>query len=154
MPLYIAQSGDLKRCYRCLTHSQLCCCFFPEDLLEYLSYLGIKWISLELIHTLEIMSVALRHHQTVFISFEQVRFVKHLIPSSSEVPLPLHIDKSAPFSEPTKSGCFLLVSVEIDNQGKPECVDLILRKSVEIRFRLQVVVGCSVLLPIKVDLEL
>ena len=22
MPLYIAQSGDLDRCYRCLTHSQ------------------------------------------------------------------------------------------------------------------------------------
>ena len=23
MPLYIAQSGDLDRCYRCLTHSQI-----------------------------------------------------------------------------------------------------------------------------------
>ena len=23
MPLYIAQSGDLDRCYRCLTHSHL-----------------------------------------------------------------------------------------------------------------------------------
>ena len=48
----------------------------------------------------------------------------------------------------------MLVSVEIDNQRKPECIDLILGKGVEIRLRLQVVVGCSVLLPLKVDLEL
>ena len=46
------------------------------------------------------------------------------------------------------SGCLLLVSVEIDNQRKPECIDLILRKSIEVRLRLQVVESCPILLPL------
>ena len=100
------------------------------------------------------MSIALCHNQTVLVSLEEVSLIQHFVITSSEISLPLHIDKSAPLIHPSKPGCFLLVSVEIDNQGKPECLDLILRKSIEIRLRFQVVEGCSVLLPLKVDLEL
>ena len=46
----------------------------------------------------------------------------------------------------------VFVSIQETTQGTSET--LCLRKSIEIRLRLQVVVGCSVLLPLKVDLEL
>ena len=99
------------------------------------------------------MSIALCHVQTVLVSSEEVSLVQHLVSTSSEFSLLLHIDKSAPLPINTKSRCFLLVSVEIYNQRKPEIVDLILRKSIDIRLRL-VLEGSSVLLPHKVDLEL
>ena len=83
-------------------------------------YLGIKGISLKLIQALEIMSVALCHYQSILFSLEEVSLVQHLVAISSEVPLLLDVDISAPLNAATKSGCFLLVSVEIDNQGKPE----------------------------------
>ena len=82
------------------------------------------------------MSVALRHHQTVLVSPEEVGFVQHFISTSSAVALSLDVDISAPLPIDTKSSCLLLVGVKINNQGKPECVDLILRKSIEIRLRL------------------
>ena len=79
------------------------------------------------------MSVALRHYQTVLVSFEEVSLVQHLVITSGEVPLSLYIYESAPLPVYTNSGGFMLVSVEIDNQGKPESFDLIFRKSIEIR---------------------
>ena len=79
------------------------------------SYLGVKRISLQLIHTLEIMSVALCHYQTVLVSLEEVSLIQHFVITSSEISLPLHIDKGAPLPIRTKSGGLLLVSVEIDN---------------------------------------
>ena len=100
------------------------------------SYLSIKWISLQLIHTLEVMSVALRHHQTVLVSLEEVSLVQHFKSISSEFSLPLYIYESAPLPLNTKPSGFLLISVEIDNQGKPKSLNLILRKSIEIRLRL------------------
>ena len=91
------------------------------------SYLGVKRISLQLIHTLELMSVALSHYQTVLVSPEEVSLVQHLVATAGGVPLALNIDISVPFCDPTKSSGLLLVGVEIDYQGKPDCVDLILR---------------------------
>ena len=84
------------------------------------SHLSIKRISLQLIHTLEIMSVALCHYQTVLVSLEEVSFIKRVIFTSGEVPLPLGVDVSAPLPILTKPCGLLLVSVEIDYQGKPE----------------------------------
>ena len=57
-------------------------------------YLSIKRISLQLIHTLEIMSVALCHHQTVLFSFEKVSLIQHIVATSSEVSIFLDIDKT------------------------------------------------------------
>ena len=37
MPLYIAQSGDLDRCYRCLTHSQTLKDIATQLLIKYKS---------------------------------------------------------------------------------------------------------------------
>ena len=62
----------------------------------YVSYLSIKWIFLQLVHTLEVMSVALCHHQTVLVSSEEVSLVQHLMASSSGFSLPLYIHESAP----------------------------------------------------------
>ena len=78
----------------------------------HLSHLSIKRISLQLIHTLEIMSVALCHYQTVLVSLVEVSLVQHLVSTSGKVSLPFHIDVSAPFPILTKSGGFLLVSVD------------------------------------------
>ena len=100
------------------------------------------------------MSIALCHYQTVLVSPEEVSLVQHLVSTSGSVALSLDIDESAPLPILTKSGSFLLVSVEIDNQRKPKSLNFLLGKSIEIRLRLQVVVEGSVLLPFKVDLEL
>ena len=89
-------------------------------------YLSIKRVSLQLEDTLELVSVALRHNQAVFLSFEEFGLIEYFVSTSGEVPFPIHVDIGAPLDAATKSGCFLLVSVEIDNQGKPERVDLIL----------------------------
>ena len=117
-------------------------------------HLSVERIFLQLIDTLEIMSVALCHNQTIFLSHEEVGLIKYLMTSQPEVPCSVDNDIGAPFPIHTTSCGFLLVSVEINNQGKPESVDLILRKSIEIRLLFQVVVGCPVLLPLKPDLEL
>ena len=100
------------------------------------------------------MSVALCHYQTVLAPLEEIGLVQHFVFTWGGLPFHLHIDESAPLPILTKSGRFLLVGVEIDNQRKPKCFDLMLRKSIEIGLSLQVVVGCSVLPPLKVDLEL
>ena len=101
--------------------------YFANDMLICTLYgfngfphLSIKRISLQLIYTLKVMSVALRHYQTVLVPFEEVSLIKHLVSALSEVPLSLHIDIGTPFINPPKSCCFLLISVEIDNQRKPE----------------------------------
>ena len=82
------------------------------------------------------MSVALCHYQAVFISLENVSIVQLLVSTAGEVALHFHIDISAPLIHPIKSGCFLLVSVEMDGQGKPESPDLILREGIGIRLKL------------------
>ena len=73
-------------------------------------YLSIERISLQLIHTLKAVNVALCHYQTVLISLEEVRLVQHIVLSSSEAPLFLDIDISAPLPILTKSSRLLLVS--------------------------------------------
>ena len=83
------------------------------------SHLSIKRISLQLIHTLEVMSVALCHYQTVLLSLEEVSLIQHLVSTPGEVTFLLDIDKGAPLPILTKSCCFLLVSVQIDNQREP-----------------------------------
>ena len=59
----------------------------------YVSYLSIEWIFLQLIHTLEVISVALCHYQTVLHPLEEVSLVQHLIAGSSGFSLPLYIRK-------------------------------------------------------------
>ena len=74
------------------------------------------------------MSIALCHHQTVLVSLEKVSLVQHLVSTSDEVALPEYIYESAPLPVYTKSGGLLLVSVEIDNQGKPKTLGVEISK--------------------------
>ena len=126
--------------------------FFDDS--SWIFYLSIKRVSLQLIDTLELVSVALSHDQTVLPSLEELCLIKDLISTSGEVSFLVDVDIGAPLNAATKSGCFLLVSVKVDHQGKPDSVDLIHRKGIEVRLWLQVVVSCSVLLPLEADLEL
>ena len=102
------------------------CIAFVGKRLSDSSYLRIERIFLQLIHTLELMSVTLSHYQSVLVSFVEVSLVQHLVSTSGEVPLPPDVDISSPLNTASKSSCFLLVGVEIDNQRKPYCVDFIL----------------------------
>ena len=107
-----------------------------------------------MVDTLELMGVALHHNQTILFSFEQLRLIKYLVSTSPEVSLSLDYNVGAPFNATAKPSCLLLVSVCVDHQGEPQSVDLLHGKSIEVRFILQVLILCSVLLPLKSDLEL
>ena len=100
------------------------------------------------------MGVALRHNEAVLGSLEKVSFVKHILIAAGVVALPLHVDVRPPFVHPAKSSCHLLVGVHINDQGKPEGVDLVQGKSIEVGGRLQIVVSRPIVLPLKADPEL
>ena len=100
------------------------------------SYLSIERVSLQLIDTLELMSVALSHDQTVLPSLEEFRLIKYLVATSGEVSFLFDVNIGAPLDAATKSGCFLLVGVKVDHQWQPESVDLIHGKSIEVRLLL------------------
>ena len=97
------------------------------------------------------MSIPLSHYQAALGSLEEVSLIHYHLPigapsdsplpsttkrnlrtqrtfvtASGEVSLFLDIDIIAPLQNVTKSGCLLLFGIEIDNQGKPQRVDLIL----------------------------
>ena len=97
------------------------------------------------------MSILLSHYQAALGSLEEVSPIHHHLPirapsdsplasttkrnlrtqrtfviASGEVSLFLGTDIIAPLHNVTNSGSLLMVSIEIDNQGKPQRVDLIL----------------------------
>ena len=109
---------------------------------------------MKLIGTLELVGITLHHQETVLLPFEQLRFIQVLKVTSSEVSLPLDQHVGAPLNTAAKSCCLLLVCVCVDYQGKPEPVDLLHGKGIEVRFIFQVLVGCPILLPFQHDLEL
>ena len=117
-------------------------------------YLSVKRVSLQLEDTLELVSVALGHNQAVFLSLEEFGLIEYFVSTSGEVPFPFNIDIGTPFPIFTKPSRLLLVSVQIDDQGKPQSVDLIQGEGVQERLSLQILVTCSNLLPLKADLEL
>ena len=98
----------------------------------FLSYLSIKGVSLQLVDTLELMSVTLCHNQTVLSTRKEFYPLQHLISTSSEVPLPLHVDVGAPLPLNTKPRRLLLVSVGVDHQRQPQSVDLLQREGIEV----------------------
>ena len=82
------------------------CNFFGSFYLR--SYLSIKRVALQLIDTLELMSIALCHDQTILPSLEEFRLIKYLVSTSGEVPFPVDVDTGAPFPIFTKSGLSLI----------------------------------------------
>ena len=94
------------------------------------------------------------HYQTIFPSLEEFSLMKYFVSTSRGVSFPVDVDVGAPLHAATKSSSLLSVGVKIDYQGKPESVDLTKRKGIEVGLILKVMVGCPVLLPLKVDLEL
>ena len=117
-------------------------------------YLCVKRISLQLVDTLELMGVALGHDQAVLLPLEHLSLIQHLKPTPCEIPLPFNPYICAPFVDPPQPAAFLLVSVGVDDQGQPDTLDFIFRESIEVGVDFEVVVPCSVLLPLKSDLEL
>ena len=110
------------------------------------------------------MSIPLSHYQAALGSLEEVSLIHHHLPigAPSDSPLPsttkrnlrtqrtfvttsceislfLDICIIAPLQNVTKSGCLLLVGIEIDNQGKPQRVDLILWMGIEILLQMLMV---------------
>ena len=69
MPLYIAQSGDLDRCYRCLTHSQTLKDIATQLLIKYKS--GALVTQLDSVQLVSLMMIV--NHLTQFNS-SQVYF--------------------------------------------------------------------------------
>ena len=96
------------------------------------SHLCVKRIPLQLINTLELVSVDLCHHETILLPFEDFSFVKILKSAPCEVSLLLHPYACTPFKDGAQSRCLQLVSVVVDDKGQPDVIDLLFRENVEI----------------------
>ena len=79
-------------------------------------YLSVKRILLQLVDTLELMSVTLHHGKAVFCPFEDLNLIKHLISTSLKFPLSFDQNICDPLPIFTQSCCLQLVSVGVDNQ--------------------------------------
>ena len=97
-----------------------------------LPYLNIKGVLFELIDTLELMGVALNHGEAVFCSVKYLDLIQHFRLTSYKMPFPLNQHIGAPLPIHSKSGRLLLIGVCVNNQGEPDCFDVLCGKGVHV----------------------
>ena len=82
-------------------------------------YLSIKRILLKLVDTLELMGVTLDHREAILVSFEDLYLVQHFRFAPFKIAFPLDYNIGAPFPIYSKPRCLLLISICVNDQGKP-----------------------------------
>ena len=85
------------------------------------AYLGVKWVELELVFTLELLGVQLLESHPVVAPFEDVDFLLDVLRALSETSLPGHGHFSLVLAH---RGLAVLRVLEY-NKGNPQLVDFI-----------------------------
>ena len=129
---------------------------FSIDVKAHLSYLCVKGIIGQLVNTLKLVSICLRHLEKIFRSLEYLCLIQPSIlkPSHCGISNSFHKNICRPFPLRANPGAFLVICVLLDDKRQPNTFHFCVVQCVQRHILLQVMVAHSILIPFKKNFKL